>query len=118
MSAHVLTESLRLQTDPMAPFGIVTLADSGGEGAPANAMGTMHLAQTAGHGVLPGPDGSGMENTFLAQVCVYRSVSLNPRLALSLTPSAALSLCHSLVSPAYHTHTHTQTACDASGVRS
>eukprot|EP01052_Picozoa_sp_SAG31_P017616 SAG31_NODE_1213_length_9359_cov_4.298164_11_plen_348_part_00 len=54
-------------TDPLAPFGIVTLADSGGEGAPARAMGAMHLAQTAGHGVLPGPRGSGMENTFLAQ---------------------------------------------------
>ena len=52
-------------TDPNAPFGIVTLADSGGEGALG--MGMMHLAQTAGHGVLPGPPGSGMENTFLAQ---------------------------------------------------
>ena len=47
----------------------VTLADSGGEGTPPNYMGPMHLAQTAGHGVLPGPPGSGMENTFLAQVC-------------------------------------------------
>jgi hypothetical protein len=54
-------------TDPNAPFGIVTLADSGGEGAPGAAMGEMHLAQTAGYGVLPGPPGSGMENTFVAQ---------------------------------------------------
>lgn len=52
-------------TDPDAPFGIVTLADSGGEGALG--MGEMHLAQTAGYGVLPGPAGSGMENTFVAQ---------------------------------------------------
>eukprot|EP01043_Picozoa_sp_COSAG02_P022907 COSAG02_NODE_1207_length_13885_cov_124.791237_6_plen_202_part_00 len=49
----------------------VTLADSGGEGTPPNYMGPMHLAQTAGHGVLPGPPGSGMENTFLAQVCKH-----------------------------------------------
>ena len=27
----------------------------------------MYLAQTAGHGVLPAPTGTGMENTFLAQ---------------------------------------------------
>jgi hypothetical protein len=52
-------------TDPMAPFGIVTLASSGSEGGPD--MGAMRLAQTAGHGVLPGPEGSGMENTFVAQ---------------------------------------------------
>ena len=52
-------------TSPDAPFGIVTLADSGGEGN--GGMGPMHLAQTAGHGVLPGPAGSGMERTFLAQ---------------------------------------------------
>ena len=48
-----------------APFGIVTLASSGSEGGPD--MGAMRLAQTAGNGVLPGPPGSGMEHTFLAQ---------------------------------------------------
>ena len=52
-------------TQPDAPFGIVTLASSGSEGGPD--MGAMRLAQTAGYGVLPGPAGSGMENTFLAQ---------------------------------------------------
>lgn len=52
-------------TDPMAPFGIVTLASSGSEGGPN--MGPMRYAQTASYGVLPGPQGSGMENTFLAQ---------------------------------------------------
>jgi hypothetical protein len=52
-------------TDPMAPFGIVTLASSGSEGGAD--IGAMRLAQTAGLGVLPGPAGSGMEHTFLAQ---------------------------------------------------
>eukprot|EP00051_Salpingoeca_urceolata_P018667 m.264243 g.264243 ORF g.264243 m.264243 type:complete len:778 (+) comp19248_c1_seq11:1238-3571(+) len=49
-------------TDPLAPFGIVTLASSGSEGGPN--MGAMRQAQTAGLGVLPGPS---MPNTFLAQ---------------------------------------------------
>lgn len=49
-------------TDPMAPFGLVTLASSGTEGGPN--MGAMRLAQTAGYGVLPN---EAMENTFLAQ---------------------------------------------------
>lgn len=52
-------------TEPMAPFGIVTLASSGSEGGAD--IGAMRLAQTAGYGVLPGPEGSGMENTFFAQ---------------------------------------------------
>ena len=52
-------------TDPNAPFGIVTLASSGSEGGPH--MGAMRQAQTAGYGVLPGPNGSVMENTFVAQ---------------------------------------------------
>jgi hypothetical protein len=50
-------------TDPLAPFGIVTLASSGAEGADA-AMGAMRIAQTAGYGVLPSPE---LPNTFLAQ---------------------------------------------------
>ena len=49
----------------MAPFGIVTLASSGSEGGPN--MGPMRQAQSASYGVLPGPEGSGMENTFIAQ---------------------------------------------------
>lgn len=53
-------------TDPAAPFGLVTLANSGSEGNPG--MGRMHLAQTAGYGVLPPPSNSGgMINTFFAQ---------------------------------------------------
>jgi hypothetical protein len=52
-------------TDPMAPFGIMTLASSGSEGGPN--MGAMRQAQTASFGYLPGPVGSGMENTFAAQ---------------------------------------------------
>jgi len=50
-------------TDPVAPFGVVTLASSGAEGSDA-AMGAMRIAQTAGYGVLPSPD---LPNTFLAQ---------------------------------------------------
>ena len=51
-------------TDPQAPFGVVTLASTGGEGANGLAMGAMRLAQTGGHGILPNAD---MPNTFLAQ---------------------------------------------------
>jgi hypothetical protein len=41
-------------TSPDAPFGIVTLADGGWEGNPANA-GQMHWAETLNYGVLPNP---------------------------------------------------------------
>ena len=60
-------------TDPEAPFGIVTLASSGSEGANGLAMGAMRQAQTANLGVLPGPKGSIMANTFLAQACTCSS---------------------------------------------
>lgn len=40
-------------TDPTAPFGLVTLAPSGGEGG--NDIGTMRWAQTAGYGTPPTP---------------------------------------------------------------
>lgn len=49
-------------TDPLAPFGVVTLASSGSEGGPN--FGTMRIAQTMSFGVLPTPT---MPNTFLAQ---------------------------------------------------
>jgi hypothetical protein len=49
-------------TDPMAPFGLVSLAASGGEGGAD--IGSMRIAQTGSYGVLPNPD---MPNTFLAQ---------------------------------------------------
>ena len=49
-------------TDPMAPFGLVTLASSGNEGG--HNLGSMRLAQTAGYGVLPN---AAMPNTFLVQ---------------------------------------------------
>ena len=45
-----------------APFGLVTLAASGGEGGAD--IGSMRLAQTGSYGVMPNP---AMENTFLAQ---------------------------------------------------
>ena len=49
-------------TDPLAPFGIVTLAASGSEGG--SDLGSMRLAQTAGFGVVPN---AAMPSTFLAQ---------------------------------------------------
>lgn len=49
-------------TDPMAPFGIVTLASSGSEGGPN--MGAMRHAQTAGYGVVPN---RALPNSFFAQ---------------------------------------------------
>ena len=48
------------------PFGIVSLADGTSEGH-GNNMANFRLAQTASYGILPGPAGSGMENTFIAQ---------------------------------------------------
>ena len=53
-------------TDPLAPFGVVTLASSGSEGGPN--FGTMRIAQTMSYGVLPTPT---MPNTFVAQVRVW-----------------------------------------------
>ena len=48
------------------PFGIVSLADGTSEGHGHN-MANFRLAQTASYGVLPGPAGSGMENTFVSR---------------------------------------------------
>ena len=41
-------------TSPDAPFGVVTLADGGWEGNPANA-GPIHWAETTNYGRLPSP---------------------------------------------------------------
>lgn len=49
-------------TDPLAPFGVVTLAKGGSEGG--HDIGGMRWSQTANYGVLPNPE---MPNTFLAQ---------------------------------------------------
>eukprot|EP00054_Salpingoeca_dolichothecata_P010607 m.59131 g.59131 ORF g.59131 m.59131 type:complete len:367 (+) comp19074_c0_seq1:1277-2377(+) len=49
-------------TEPLAPFGVVTLASSGSEGGPN--MGAMRQAQTASYGVLPNPV---LPNTFVVQ---------------------------------------------------
>jgi hypothetical protein len=57
-------------TDPQFPFGIVSLAAGTSEGHGAN-MPNFRLAQTASYGILPGPPGSGMEKTFIAQVCCF-----------------------------------------------
>jgi hypothetical protein len=48
-------------TDPLAPFGIVTLASGGSEGG--SDIGGMRWSQTGNFGTLPSPD---MPKTFLA----------------------------------------------------
>ena len=53
-------------TSKQFPFGIVSLHAGGSEGHPFN-MANFRHAQTASYGFLPGPAGSGMENTFIAQ---------------------------------------------------
>ena len=50
-------------TDPTAPFGVVTIAPSGAEGAGEH-LSAFRWAQTANYGVLPNP---AMPNTFAAQ---------------------------------------------------
>jgi hypothetical protein len=72
-STHNLVNSWRQQwsvakdtTSPTFPFGIVSLAAGTSEGHGFN-MPNFRLAQTASYGFLPGPAGSGMENTFIAQ---------------------------------------------------
>ena len=50
----------------MFPFGIVSLAAGTSEGHGKN-MGNFRHAQTASYGFLPGPEGSGLESTFIAQ---------------------------------------------------
>ena len=50
-------------TDPLAPFGIVTLASGGSEGGAD--IGGMRWSQTANYGVNPNP---AMPATFVAQV--------------------------------------------------
>ena len=50
-------------TDPLAPFGLVTIAPSGAEGA-GNHLSAFRWAQTANFGVLPNP---AMPRTFVAQ---------------------------------------------------
>ena len=50
-------------TDPTAPFGVVTIAPSGAEGAGYH-LSAFRWAQTANYGVLPNP---AMPNTFVAQ---------------------------------------------------
>ena len=50
-------------THALAPFGVVTIAPSGSEGA-GNHLSAFRWAQTANYGVLPNPR---MPNTFVAQ---------------------------------------------------
>ena len=49
-------------TDPLAPFGLVTMAPTGCEGG--NDLGTFRWAQTANFGVMPNP---AIPNSYLAQ---------------------------------------------------
>jgi len=84
-------------TDPLAPFGIATIANSGTEGG--RSVGAMHWAQTANYGVLPNPV---MPNTFLAQtfdlndpfsnITCYHSGCCNPPACIDNT---SIPACHS-----------------------
>lgn len=55
-------------TDPVAPFGLVTIAPSGSEGA-GHHLSAFRWAQTANYGVLPNPT---MPRTYVAQA--YESI--------------------------------------------
>jgi hypothetical protein len=53
-------------TDPLFPFGLVTLSTSDSESA--GDIGSFRFAQTGSWGVLPNPD---MPRTWTAQACKY-----------------------------------------------
>lgn len=69
------------------PFGIVSLHAGGSEGHPYN-MANFRHAQTANYGFLPGPKGSGMERTFIAQAYdIYTHAAPQPsRHCIACTP--------------------------------
>ena len=69
-------------TDPLAPFGVVTLAAGGSEGSPQN-MAAIRSAQTGGYNVLPNP---AMPATFLAQVFAVAMHMFRPCDAPNPTP--------------------------------
>jgi len=85
----------------VAPFGIATIANSGGEGG--RSMGAMHWAQTANYGVLPNPV---LPNTFLAQtfdlddpfgnITCYKAHCCNPPACVDNT---SIPACHSCFGP-------------------
>ena len=87
-------------TDPLAPFGIVTLASSGSEGGPH--MGAMRWAQTASFGILPNAD---MPNTFLAQ-----AYDLDDEWGPGEGPCMNEWAC--CPPPAWHAATQNMTACN------
>lgn len=57
-------------TDPLAPFGVVSLAAGGSEGHPDNMAG-MRWSQTANFGELPNP---ALPGGFLAHACEYQYI--------------------------------------------
>jgi hypothetical protein len=85
-------------TDPLAPFGVVTLASSGSEGG--SDLGSMRLAQTAGYGVLPN---AVMPQTFLAQALDLNDPWIN-------TTWSDIKCCPYDFNASYHTPCH---GCDA-----
>ena len=69
-------------TDPMAPFGIITLASSGSEGGPN--MGAMRLAQVSrplGHAVI--------RQRALSAIVVHRNRSVAARWPIATRPQTA-----------------------------
>ena len=73
-------------TDPLAPFGVVSLAAGGSEGHPDNMAG-MRWSQTANFGELPNP---ALPGGFLAHACEYQYIHCFclPVPKLRLTPNA------------------------------
>ena len=72
-------------TDPLAPFGVVSLAAGGSEGHPDNMAG-MRWSQTANFGELPNP---ALPGGFLAHACEYQYIHrLSARAKLRLTSNA------------------------------
>ena len=74
-------------TDPLAPFGLVTIAPSGAEGA-GDHLSAFRWAQTANYGVLPNP---AMPRTFVAQAYDLNDPWYAPPRAVVFCAKAPLS---------------------------
>ncbi len=100
-------------TEPLAPFGIVTLASGGSEGGPD--IGGMRWSQTGNYGTLPSLE---MPNTFLAHAydlgdpwqdnacvmegCCPNSRSFNKSKCPSAQASACADACKAMTNTSYY----------------
>ena len=93
-------------TNPLAPFGIVTLASSGSEGASSLAMGAMRQAQTAGFGVLPPPASNQVRgSSYILLGLITQSI---PRTLWAFLRSMCVSLKAEDCELVLHFHFHSQ----------